>query len=155
MRNMIDNVFIHVGGVLASSCANAEITDGTISPTVMARAGTGGNQLPLVVYRIEENGSCTDQPESDGCKVRTVGGRHCSDADSQMRDGWRSCTDGDSIRRRAEEHSDCSVGCFQNTGRGWWNEGRIAETLRTPCGGDSMKANLVAVMINNGTETDN
>lgn len=36
------------------------------------------------------------------------------------------------------------IGCFQNTGQGWWNEGQIAETLRTPCGGDSTKANLVA-----------
>jgi len=33
--------------------------------------------------------------------------------------------------------------CVQNTGRGWWNEGDTAETLRTPCGGDSTKANLV------------
>lgn len=33
--------------------------------------------------------------------------------------------------------------CFQNTGFGWWNEGQIAETLRTPVGGDSVKANLV------------
>lgn len=36
------------------------------------------------------------------------------------------------------------IGCFQNTGQGWWNESEIAETLRTPCGGDSTKANLVA-----------
>lgn len=34
---------------------------------------------------------------------------------------------------------------FQNTGQGWWNEGSIAETLRTPCGGDSMKANIVVI----------
>lgn len=43
---------------------------------------------------------------------------------------------------------DCGpniVATFQNTGRGWWNESPIAETLRTPCGGDSTKANLVAV----------
>lgn len=33
--------------------------------------------------------------------------------------------------------------CYQNTGRGWWNESGVAETLRTPCGGDSTKANLV------------
>lgn len=32
---------------------------------------------------------------------------------------------------------------FQNTGRGWWNRCETAETLRTPCGGDSTKANLV------------
>ena len=32
---------------------------------------------------------------------------------------------------------------YQNTGVGWWNESHVAETLRTPCGGDSTKANLV------------
>ena len=32
--------------------------------------------------------------------------------------------------------------CYQNTWRGWWNGGEIAETLRTPVGGDSTKANL-------------
>ena len=31
---------------------------------------------------------------------------------------------------------------YQNTGIGWWNESDVAETLRTPCGGDSTKANL-------------
>ena len=34
--------------------------------------------------------------------------------------------------------------CFQNTGQGWWNAGPIAQTIRTACGGDSTKANLVA-----------
>lgn len=33
--------------------------------------------------------------------------------------------------------------CFQNTGQGWWNESDTAATLRTPCGGDSVKANLI------------
>lgn len=45
---------INVGGVLASSADHAEITDGTVSPTLMARAGTGGNQLPLVAYKIRK-----------------------------------------------------------------------------------------------------
>ena len=44
---------------------------------------------------------------------------------------------------RAQEHGHQPVVCVQNTGRGWWNEGEVAETLRTPCGGDSTKANLV------------
>ena len=35
--------------------------------------------------------------------------------------------------------------CYQNTGRGWWNQSEIAETLRTPSGGDSTKANLVSL----------
>lgn len=37
-----------------------------------------------------------------------------------------------------------TVRTYQNTGRGWWNESPIAETLKTPCGGDSTKANLVS-----------
>ena len=40
-------------GVLASSAVNAEITDGKISPFLMARAGTGGNQLPLVAVGFD------------------------------------------------------------------------------------------------------
>lgn len=51
---MSELILIHMGGVLASSCANAEVTDGRTSPTLMARAGTGGNQLPLVVYEVYE-----------------------------------------------------------------------------------------------------
>lgn len=35
-----------------------------------------------------------------------------------------------------------AIGTFQNTGQGWWNEGPIAGTVRTPCGGDSTKANV-------------
>lgn len=36
-----------------------------------------------------------------------------------------------------------NIVCCQNTGHGWWNEGDVAQTLRTPCGGDASKANLV------------
>ena len=35
-------------GVLASCAKNDEITNGDISPCLLARAGTGGNQLPIV-----------------------------------------------------------------------------------------------------------
>ena len=42
-----------------------------------------------------------------------------------------------------EKASGVHAVCFQNTGHGWWNQDDIAQTLRTPCGGDSMKANLV------------
>lgn len=40
-----------------------------------------------------------------------------------------------------------SVGTFQNTGVGWWNESDIAETIRTPCGGDATKANIAVFSI--------
>ena len=47
-------------GVLASSAENAETTDGKISPCLMARAGTGGNQLPLVAvpYTLKIRSGC-------------------------------------------------------------------------------------------------
>lgn len=46
-----------------------------------------------------------------------------------------------------------AVVTFQNTGRGWWNESGVAATVRTPCGGDSTKANLVAAVdCRNGKE---
>lgn len=45
---------------------------------------------------------------------------------------------------------------FQNTGQGWWNQDSIAGTIRTPCGGDSTKANLIAAVdCRNGTENAN
>ena len=37
--------------VIASTCVNAEHTDGGVSPTICARAGIGGNQLPLIVLK--------------------------------------------------------------------------------------------------------
>ena len=36
---------------------------------------------------------------------------------------------------------------YQNTGHGWWTESNVCETLRTPCGGDSMKANLIVEVL--------
>lgn len=40
-------------------------------------------------------------------------------------------------------HDPMAIMCFQNTGQGWWNKSDVGATLRTPCGGDSTKANLV------------
>lgn len=40
--------------------------------------------------------------------------------------------------------SNSTKGTFQCTGQGWRNAGPVAQTIRTACGGDSTKANLVA-----------
>jgi DNA (cytosine-5)-methyltransferase 1 len=37
------------------------------------------------------------------------------------------------------------AGTFQNTGHGWWNESPVAQTIRTPDGGGSMEANVIAI----------
>lgn len=47
-------------------------------------------------------------------------------------------TGGNNMPIVAEKH------CFQNTGIGWWNQSEVGATLRTPCGGDSTKANVIA-----------
>ena len=44
--------------VLASIAPNAERTDGSISPTIMHRAGAGGGQLPILIMREEESEVC-------------------------------------------------------------------------------------------------
>ena len=49
--------------VLASIAPNAERTDGSISPTIMHRAGTGGGQLPILIMREEKD----ELSEGDGC----------------------------------------------------------------------------------------
>lgn len=72
--------------VMATSCWNAPFTDGTISPALCARAGTGGNQLPLIVLmRIEDEsisnknrGIMCEQPSGElhrtGCIQRYAAG---------------------------------------------------------------------------------
>lgn len=35
------------------------------------------------------------------------------------------------------------VRTYQNTGIGWWNESSVGATVRTPCGGDAVMANIV------------
>lgn len=56
--------------------------------------------------------------------------------------------------RDYKDATDLVVATFQNTGQGWWNESDIGATLRTPCGGDSNKANLVvAIDCRNATES--
>lgn len=47
-------------------------------------------------------------------------------------------TGGNNMPLVAEKHE------FQNTGIGWWNQSETGATLRTPCGGDSTKANVIA-----------
>lgn len=59
-----------VVAVMATSCEHAEITDGRISPSLLARAGTGGNQLPLVCLIFDARGN------GEGGVSPTIAGDH-------------------------------------------------------------------------------
>ncbi len=42
---------------------------------------------------------------------------------------------------------------FNNTGQGWWNEGNVAGTVRTPDGSDSLKSTVVAFALQGAGKT--
>lgn len=70
--------------VLASIAPNAERTDGNVSPTLMARAGTGGGQLPILILETHEY---------DGDLHRSTGRQKVDDGDRnrhiQPDNNWR------------------------------------------------------------------
>ena len=147
--NVIVQPAAFMGGQGAKARSIAYCKDGT-TPTLKS-APSGGNTVPDVVYPINT-------------MVATRGGK----------DDMRTCfgvgepNDPQFTISAAHEHAVCYPNvarsltarhdsspcvdrgqnfiCVQNTGRGWWNEGEVAETLRTPCGGDSTKANLVVAV---------
>jgi DNA (cytosine-5)-methyltransferase 1 len=45
---------------------------------------------------------------------------------------------------RSHQSGGSELFTFQNTGHGWWNESPVSQTLRTPGGGGSLEANVVA-----------
>ena len=105
-----------------------------ISPSLKS-VPSGGNTIPDVVYPINT-------------MVAVRGGR----------DDMRTCfgvgEPGDPQFTISAAHCHAVAykspppdSVFQNTGHGWWTESTVCETVRTPCGGDSMKANLIVEKI--------
>ncbi|MEG1565066.1 MAG: DNA cytosine methyltransferase [Bacteroides sp.] len=95
-----------------------------LSATLQAK-GDGGFSLnyinPVVVYDARGNG--------DGAIVPTITGDH---------------------EGHISDYTAVAVETFQNTGRGWWNESSVGATIRTACGGDSTKANVVVERVRGG-----
>ena len=114
-------------GVKARSIGASE----TVTPTLGSEAG--GNSVPAVCY-----------PEVFHT-LTAVNARNIESAQQP------NCVCYPQVARTLTAEADASpcidrgqnFVCVQNTGYGWWNQGDIAETLRTPAGGDSTKANLV------------
>ena len=130
---------IKVCGVLASSANHAEITDGSVSPTLMARAGTGGNQLPLVAYETIRPVAYAVENHPNDSRARIDPNGIVQTLSSRMGTGGNNTP----MVLIPVSKNRSEFRCFQNTGQGWWNESDTAATLRTPCGGDSVKANLI------------
>ena len=103
---------------MATQQGGAEIME-DLCPTITASAGMSGNNQPVACYAMQAIGEYKD----------------CDKASSMKARDYKDATD-----LVVEEQL---VGCFQNTGVGWWNESDVGATLRTPCGGDSTLANVV------------
>ena len=120
--------FKHKAGAAAGSIGYAEET----APTMSA-------EQTSAVYDARGNGN--------GVTVPTLTGDH----QNRVTDYTALCVGNGQLNQMsmAEQantldtmHDQQAVMCFQNTGRGWWNESDVGATIRTPCGGDSTKANL-------------
>jgi DNA (cytosine-5)-methyltransferase 1 len=125
-----------------------------VKNALRANASKSSHAIIQPVYAIQGNGveqkevlfvDAYNQLTGDISKTLNTGvdydhtGCVCYDA--------RGNGDGETVPTLTGDHQNrvtdyTAVACFQNTGRGWWNESEVAATVRTPCGGDSVKANL-------------
>ena len=102
-----------------------------------------------VTYGIDCRNAVLDCEKTHTLQAKTGGGFSLNyttsvlyEPKSALEENWDEATVKNALRANAST-SSCAVVCCQNTGQGWWNQGEIAQTLRTPCGGDATKANLV------------
>ena len=125
---------------------NQEIT-GDVAASLTAASGGSNTSGPKVIERKE--GAVYDaRGNGDGKTVCTITGDH----ENRVTDYTALCVCNGQANQSVSDkagalntmHDQQAVMCFQNTGQGWWNESEIGATNRTPCGGDSVKANLVS-----------
>lgn len=112
---------------IATQQGGAEIREDDVCPTVTAAAGMSGNNQPWVCYEqmsLFENHS----------------------QDSRYRGPMEVCPMLAAQLGTGGNNTPFVVkSTYQETGIGWWNESEVGATLRTPCGGDATKANVVVM----------
>jgi site-specific DNA-cytosine methylase len=120
-------------------------TQAELMGTLNTGSKTGGGQLPVVMVLDERN-----QAVSEDVHHMLIAGGMKADAviAFESTGGSWGVNEGDTsppikIGTGLGIASPPAVLSFQNTGQGWWNEADTAQTLRTPCGGDSTLANVV------------
>jgi DNA (cytosine-5)-methyltransferase 1 len=113
-----------------------------VAYTLKIRSGCeGGGKGALV----QEDKSATLATNNDQYLFQPVIDGHILDDQGGQQISVR--TDGKAPTLRAEMHGNIPAvmepKTYQNTGHGWWNETPVGATVRTACGGDATKANLV------------
>lgn len=126
-------------------------TTGETAVTITASSGASATHSGPMVICLQGNG--IDRADTAGCNGKGWTEDVCYTLNTIDRPAVvydaRGNGNGDVCPTMTGDHNGhindytaIAVGTFQNTGRGWWNESEVAATVRTPCGGDSVKANL-------------
>ena len=135
---------------IATQQGGAECRIDDKAPTLTAAAGMSGNNQPVCCYGFklgnsEQARSIGFQEERSPTLNAECGGNKpaiCFDM-THATDVIRECGEtAPTLQSRMGTGGNQIPLTFQNTGRGWWNQSDCAGTIRTPCGGDSTKANL-------------
>lgn len=81
---------------------------------------------------------CMNDPQAIVFESHSQDARYTQQGDTSPACTAQWGTGGNNMPLVAEKHG------FQNTGVGWWNKSDVGATLRTPCGGDALLANVIA-----------
>ena len=134
-------------GMCRDSAQGEEAREGTAAD---AEGSVGrSSQNRCLIYGIDCRNSALDCEKTHTLQAKAGGGYSLNytpsvlyEPKSVLEENWGEAIVKNALRANGGAYSHAVV-CCQNTGQGWWNQGDIAQTLRTPCGGDSTKANLV------------
>ena len=136
-------------GIMSRDCSAGNRAYVDICSTL--RAQMGDNQ-PAICFQQNQREEVRDMGEQAGALTAEPGMHNtnyiCYAIDHVVTTGGNCTAQGPCWYENicpTEKASGVHAVCFQNTGHGWWNQDEVAQTLRTPCGGDSMKANLILV----------
>lgn len=133
--------------VVDTSHADSVVRVGTIVPTLQGRDYKGGKLIMVSqIYSVENHPNDSRYRIDDSGIVQTLMGRMWTGGGNEPIVMLEQKT---FDARGNGDGEITAVACFQNTGHGWWNGSDIGATVRTPCGGDSIKANLVCTTVIN------
>jgi DNA (cytosine-5)-methyltransferase 1 len=130
---------------------NYALTGNTAATLSANSCITGTRNGPTVVFGISQYHS-NAMMSSNPAECVDSRGRAMGQTTDTLRSNCHGATPIVAEQRMPDKgNSNCvitapgvTIGTFQETGIGWWNESEIGATLRAMSGGDSMKANLCA-----------
>lgn len=107
-------------------------------PNVVCYSMGNGQINQLGLSDVARTLDCMHDPQAIVFESHSQDARYTQQGDTSPACTAQWGTGGNNMPLVTKKHG------FQNTGVGWWNQSDVGATLRTPCGGDSTKANVIA-----------